>query len=115
VLVFRFRFLTARDGSKKYTCTKFQYTHNIPRREWHRPDDPSADHVGFAIMLIIALDLMQIYTYSIGDLDKINPNLKRFQIINHRRNNFKKITPFCIAIHGGNAEGGATPGGVARR
>jgi hypothetical protein len=50
---------------KKYTCIKFQYTHNIPRREWHRPDDPSADQVGFAIMLIIALDLMQIYTCSI--------------------------------------------------
>jgi hypothetical protein len=36
----------------------------LPRREWHRPDDPSADQVGFA-MLIIALDLMQIYTCSI--------------------------------------------------
>jgi hypothetical protein len=54
-------------------------------------------------------------TSSLGDLDKINPNLKRFQIINHRRNYFKKITPFCLAIHGGDAEGGATPGGVARR
>jgi hypothetical protein len=50
-----------------------------------------------------------------GDLDKFNPNLKQFQIINHRRNYFKKITPFCIAIHGGDAEDGATPGGVARR
>jgi hypothetical protein len=51
----------------------------------------------------------------LGDLDKINPNLKRFQIINLRRNYFKKITPFCIAIHGGDAEGCASPGGVARR
>jgi hypothetical protein len=49
-----------------------------------------------------------------GDLDRNNLNSKRFQIINHRRNYFKKITPFCIAIHGGDAEGCATPGGVAR-
>jgi hypothetical protein len=49
-----------------------------------------------------------------GDLDKINPNLKRFQIINHRQNYFTRLTPFCIAIHGDDAEGGATPLPVAR-
>jgi hypothetical protein len=38
-----------------------------------------------------------------GDLDKNNPNLKRFQIINHRPNYFKKITSFSFAIHGGEA------------
>jgi hypothetical protein len=50
-----------------------------------------------------------------GVLDKINPNFKRFQIINHLRNYFKKITSFCIAIHGGDAEACASPGGVAKR
>jgi hypothetical protein len=51
----------------------------------------------------------------IGDLDKINPNLKRFQIINHRQNNFTQLTLFGRAIHGGVAEGGATPLPVARQ
>jgi hypothetical protein len=51
----------------------------------------------------------------LGDLDKINPNLKRFQKINHRRNYFRWLTLFCVAIHGGAAEGRASPGGVARR
>jgi hypothetical protein len=41
--------------------------------------------------------------------------LKRFQIINHRRNYFRWLTLFCIAIHGGAVEGRASPGGVARR
>jgi hypothetical protein len=50
-----------------------------------------------------------------GDLDKNNPNLKRFQIINHRPNYFKKITSFCFASHGGDAEARASPGGVAKR
>jgi hypothetical protein len=49
-----------------------------------------------------------------GDLDKINPNLKRFKKINHRRNYFTRITPFCFAIHGGDADDGASPLPVAR-
>jgi hypothetical protein len=50
-----------------------------------------------------------------GDLDTINPNFKGFQIINHLRNYFKQITPFCFASQGGEAEAGASPGGVAKR
>jgi hypothetical protein len=54
-------------------------------------------------------------TLALGDLDKINLNSKRFQIINHRRNYFIGITLFGRAIHGGMAEGGATPLPVARQ
>jgi hypothetical protein len=50
-----------------------------------------------------------------GDLDKNNPNLKRFQRINHRPNYFKKITSFCFAIHGGEAAEGASPQTVAKQ
>jgi hypothetical protein len=48
-----------------------------------------------------------------GDLDKNNLNLKQFQIINHRRKYFTRITLFGGAIHGGVAEGGAAPLSVA--
>jgi hypothetical protein len=49
------------------------------------------------------------------DLDKNNPNLKRFKIINHRPNYFKKITSFSFAIHGGEAAEGASPQAVAKQ
>jgi hypothetical protein len=51
----------------------------------------------------------------VGDLNKINPNLKRFQIINHRRKYFIRITLFCHAVRGGAAEELATPLPVARQ
>jgi hypothetical protein len=50
-----------------------------------------------------------------GDLDKNNPNLKRFQIINHRPNYFKKLTSFSFAIHGGEAAECASPQEVAKQ
>jgi hypothetical protein len=68
------------------------------------------------ILVSILGAYIQSYAYVVfGDLDKNNPNLKGFQIINHRPNYFKKITSFCFASHGGEAEACASPGGVARR
>jgi hypothetical protein len=50
-----------------------------------------------------------------GDLNKNNLNLKRFQIINYRQNYFTRLTPFCIAIHSGEAADGASPLSVAKQ
>jgi hypothetical protein len=50
-----------------------------------------------------------------GDLNKINPNLKRFQIINYLRKYFIGITLFCRAVRGGAADEFATPPSVARQ
>jgi hypothetical protein len=55
------------------------------------------------------------FASSFGNLDTINPNCKGFQIINHLRNYYKQITLFCFASQGGEAEAGASPGGVAKR
>jgi hypothetical protein len=49
-----------------------------------------------------------------GDLDKNNPNLKRIQIINHRRKYFRGLTLFYSTIARGAAEGRAASMAVAR-
>jgi hypothetical protein len=61
----------------------------------------------------ISWDYLRENRFSIyGDLDKFNPNLKRFQIINLRRNYLKKITCLwrrtvsCFATVNGEAKRG---------
>jgi hypothetical protein len=73
-------------------------------------------HVYFFVYMVFSRS-RSIFNCSkkFGYLDKINPNLKRFQKINHRRNYFRRITPFCFAIHGGDADDGASPLPMARQ
>jgi hypothetical protein len=87
-------------------------------------DSPSSPYgcVSFSDAPSVALSLIYAHSFAlsprcprIGDLDKINPNLKRFQIINHFLKYFTRITLFGRAIHGGVAEGGATPLPLARQ
>jgi hypothetical protein len=80
-----------------------------------RASPRSACMVTFSFLCLLQHGVVSWMGRNCDDLDTINPNFKGFQIINHLRNYFKQITPFCFASQGGEAEARASPGGVAKR